>query len=84
MGVQFPAMKRDLVLTDYIELALAEAACDKLEDNSFVGRVPSCPGVIAFASSLESCEHELRSTFEDWILVGLQTGHALPVAEPRR
>ncbi len=79
MGVQFPPMSRDLVLTDYIELALAEATYDKLEDDSFVGRVPSCPGVIAFASTLFRCEHELRSTLEDWILVGLQMGHPLPV-----
>ncbi len=72
-------MKRDLVLTDYIELALAEASYDKLEDESFVGRIPSCPGVIAFAENLSRCEHELRSTLEDWILLGLQMGHALPV-----
>ena len=72
-------MKRDLVLTDYIELALGEATYDKLEDDSFVGRVPSCPGVIAFESTLALCEHELRSTLEDWILVGLLMGHPLPV-----
>ncbi len=72
-------MKRALVLTDYIELALAEATCDKLEDATFAGRVPACPGVIAFESTLVRCEHELRSTLEDWILVGLQMGHALPV-----
>ncbi len=77
-------MNRDFVSASHLELALAETTFGMLEDDSFVGRVPSCPGVIAFASSLESCEHELRSTFEDWILVGLQMGHALPVAEPRR
>jgi hypothetical protein len=28
---------------------------------------------------LRQCEEELRSTLEDWILVGLKLGHPLPV-----
>lgn len=66
-------------LTDYINTALAEAEYDKLEDGSFVGRVPKCKGVIAFAKSLRKCEDELRSTLEDWIFVGIKLGHRLPV-----
>ena len=66
-------------LTDYINSALAEAEYDKLEDGSFVGRVPKCKGVIAFAKSLRKCEDELRSTLEDWIFVGIKLGHRLPV-----
>ena len=53
----------------------------KVEDGSYAGRIPSCPGVIAFGSSLRECENELRSTLEDWILVGLQLKHPLPVIE---
>ncbi len=66
-------------LTDYINSALACAEYDKLEDGSFVGRVPKCKGVISFAKSLRECEDELRSTLEDWILVGIKLGHHLPV-----
>jgi len=66
-------------LTDYISSALACAEYDKLEDGSFMGRVPKCKGVIAFAKSLRECEDELRSTLEDWILVGIKLGHHLPV-----
>ncbi|HEY0456976.1 MAG TPA: hypothetical protein VGE41_11420 [Verrucomicrobiae bacterium] len=36
------------------------------------------PGVIAFHNALKGCEQELRSTLEDWILVGLRLGHKLP------
>ena len=72
-------MAGDRVLTDYIEAALAEACYDKLEDGSFVGTIPACAGVIAFAAGLVPCEQELRSTLEDWILVGLKMGHPLPV-----
>jgi predicted RNase H-like HicB family nuclease len=72
---------RKFILSEYISLAMAKATYDKLEDGTFSGRIPSCPGVIAFASTLPLCEKELRSTLRDWILVGLKMGHTLPVPE---
>ena len=66
------------ILTGYIEGALSQAEYDKLEDSSFSGRIPSCKGVIAFGKTLRECEEELRSTLEDWVLVGLKLGHMLP------
>jgi predicted RNase H-like HicB family nuclease len=67
------------VLREYVELAMADAVYDKLEDASFSGRIPSCPGVLSFAPTLKECEEELRSTLEDWVLVGLKLRHRLPV-----
>jgi len=67
------------VLSEYVERAMEQALYDKLEDSSFSGRIPACPGVIAFAASLKECEEELRSTLEDWILVGLKLRHPLPL-----
>ena len=67
------------ILTGYLESALSQAEYDKLEDGTFSGRVPSCKGVIAFAKTLRECEDELRSTLEDWVLVGLKLGHPIPV-----
>lgn len=79
------------ILTDYVNQAMTHAVYDKLEDNTIAGRIPNCPGVVAFAPSLSECKAELRSTLEDWILVGLKLGHSLPVIdgidlnkEPRR
>ena len=69
----------EFTLTSYIDCALAYAEYDKLEDGFFVGRIPKCKGVIAFAKSLRECEDELHSILEDWILVGLKLGHRLPV-----
>lgn len=69
------------VLTDYLETALGQAQYDKLEDASYSGRIPACSGVISFGGSLRECEENLRSTLEDWILVGLKLGHALPVLD---
>ena len=62
------------ILSDYVEQAIASAVYDKLEDDTFAGRIPICQGVIAFGSTLRECENELRSTLEDWILPGEYSG----------
>ena len=67
------------VLSDYVDEAVREATYDKLDDGSYAGRIPPCVGVAAFGSTLRECEDELRSTLEDWILVGLKLGQPLPV-----
>ena len=67
------------VLSEYINRALAQAEYDKLEDGTFSGRIPACIGVLAFGETLRECEYGLRSTLEDWILVGLKLGHNLSV-----
>ncbi len=72
-------MSGNYILSDYLERALALAEYDKLEDGSFSGRIPPCKGVVAFGMSLRECEVELRSTLEDWVLVGLKLGHELPL-----
>ena len=71
-------MQTNYILSEYINHAMSQAEYDKLEDDSFSGRIPSCQGVIAFASSLRKCKDELHSTLEDWLLLGLKLGHTLP------
>ena len=71
----------DCILTEYIEQAMEHAVYDKLEDGTFCGRIPVSKGVIAFADTLRKCEKELRSTLEDWILVGLKMGHPIAVID---
>jgi predicted RNase H-like HicB family nuclease len=65
-------------LSDYVGEALAQADFEKLEDGTYAGRIPLCPGVVAFGTSLRECENELRSTLRDWTLVGLRLKHPLP------
>lgn len=67
------------VLSEYVEHAMAQALYDKLEDDTFAGKIPLCKGVIAFGNTLRECENELRSTLEDWILLGLKLGLSLPL-----
>ena len=63
-----------IMLTKYINAAMRKANYDKLEDGSFCGRIPECPGVIAFAASLYECQEELRSSLESWMIVKLRHG----------
>ena len=72
-------MNRRYILTEYVHQALEQAVYDKLADETFAARIPACPGVVAFASTLLHCERELRSTLEEWILLGLKLRHPLPV-----
>ncbi len=58
---------------------MAQALHHKLEDSTFSGRIPVCKGVLTFGATLRQREDELRSTLEDWILLGLKFGHTLPV-----
>ena len=72
-------MRGQFILTDYMEQALSQADYDKLKDGTFVGRIPSCKGVVAFGANLRECQDELHSTLEEWVLLGLKLGHSLPV-----
>ncbi len=69
------------ILSEYMQAAMAEAIYDRIENGTYSGRIPCCKGVVAFGPSRKACETELRSTLEDWILVGLKLGHPLPVIQ---
>lgn len=72
-------MSKRYILSEYVQRALEEAVYDKLDDGTFSARIPACPGVVSFAATLRACEDELRSTLEEWILLGLKLRHRLPV-----
>jgi len=74
-------MAARFILTDYVNQSLEKAVYDKLEAGTYSGRIPPCKGVLAFGKTLKECEAELRSTLEDWILVGLKLNHVLPVID---
>ena len=76
-------MEVRFILTEYVNQLMECAVYDKLEDSTFAGRIPLCKGLVAFDTTLRECEDELRSTLEDWILVGLKLSHTLPVIAER-
>ncbi len=67
------------MLIEYIQKAMSLAMYDKVEDGGFAGKIPVCPGVIAFADTLYGCQEELRSVLEGWLIVKIRHGDPLPV-----
>ncbi|MBW6487379.1 MAG: type II toxin-antitoxin system HicB family antitoxin [Syntrophobacterales bacterium] len=67
------------MLVEYIDKAMSKAVYDKLEDGSFSGSIPECPGVIALGTTLYQCEQELKSSLEGWLIVKIRYGDKLPV-----
>ena len=67
------------MLTDYINKAMSGAVFDKLEDGNFSGKIPQCPGVVAFGETLYQCQKELKSSLEGWLIVKIRYGDKLPI-----
>ncbi len=67
------------MLTDYINKAMSDAVFDKLEDGNFAGKIPQCPGVVAFGETLYQCQKELKSSLEGWLIVKIRYGDKLPI-----
>lgn len=62
------------MLIQYIEKAIEKAIYTRLEDGSYSGRIPDCPGTIAFGDTTKACREELHSVLEDWIIIKLRHG----------
>jgi len=69
------------MLTEYIEHSMRKAHYELMEDGRFFATIPKCKGLWDEGRTLEKCREELRSTLEDWLLLGLQLGHNLPVVD---
>ena len=55
-----------------------QAVYELLEDGTFYGEIPTCPGVLSNAITLEACREELQSALEEWLILGLRLGHQIP------
>ncbi|HQV94309.1 MAG TPA: hypothetical protein PLA27_09605 [Anaerolineales bacterium] len=66
------------MLTSYIREAMRLAKYEILEDKTYYGELPGFQGVWANMDSLDACREELQSVLEDWLVLGLRTGHELP------
>ncbi|MCK4488284.1 MAG: hypothetical protein KAU38_16185 [Desulfobacterales bacterium] len=68
------------MLTSYINAAMRKAHYEILPDGEgYIGKIEAIQGVWANADTLEACRDELREVLEEWILLGLNMGHAIPV-----
>lgn len=66
------------ILTAFTEAAIHEAKYKMLEDGTFFGEIPSCPGVWANEKTLEMCRDVLREVLEEWLILKLRDGDPLP------
>ena len=71
------------MLTEYIQAAMRRAEYKRYEDGTVYGSIgaPGFEGVWANEETREETERELRSTLEDWLLLGLQLHHRLPIID---
>lgn len=69
------------MLINYINKAMSKAVYDKSGDAGYFGKIPQCPGVIAFGQSLYQCQQELESSLEGWPIVKIRHGDKLPVLD---
>ena len=67
------------MLIEYIKAAMKNARYEELEDSTYCGEIPECPGTIAFGDTLQECQRELQTALEDWLMNGVRHGDKLPV-----
>jgi predicted RNase H-like HicB family nuclease len=69
------------MLTEYLQAAMRHAEYEDLGAEGWFGHIPGFDGLWANGATHEDTQQELRSTLEDWVLLGVRLGHRLPVAE---
>lgn len=69
------------MLIDYIQVAMKHSEFEKMEDGRWFGTIPQCAGLWADGDTREHCREELQSTLEDWILIKVRFGDAMPVID---
>ncbi|MEW6447275.1 MAG: type II toxin-antitoxin system HicB family antitoxin [Bacillota bacterium] len=66
------------VLSAFVAAAMAEARYKVLDDGTFFGEIPSCPGVWANEDALEKCREVLQEVLEEWLVLKLRDRDPLP------
>jgi predicted RNase H-like HicB family nuclease len=79
-----PCYTGPVSLSSYIDAALASARFKTLEDKTFFGDIPRFKGVWASAKTAKRCRESLREVLEDWIVLKLRGGEALPAVNGKR
>ncbi len=62
----------------YLKEALDRAEYEKFEDGSYVAQVPGLQGILGTGATLETCRANLSEVVEEWILVKVSRGLAVP------
>ena len=62
------------MLEEFINEKIKKAKFEVLEDKTYYGHIPGYRGVWANEKTLKVCKEELKSVFEEWILLTLRDG----------
>lgn len=66
------------MLSSFLEEKLNNASYKILADKTYFGEVKGVRGVWANAKTLEKCRTELKEVLEDWLLLKIKSGDAVP------
>ena len=66
------------MLFEYIQGALESAEYKKLDDGTWFAEIPGFEGVWANRKTVEECRKELVEVLEEWLILKLRDGDAIP------
>ncbi len=66
------------MLTEYIEKAMERAQVEKIENGRYFASMTDFKGPWADGETREDCLRELRSVFEEWLVIALREDDELP------
>ncbi|MBI4202354.1 MAG: type II toxin-antitoxin system HicB family antitoxin [Chloroflexi bacterium] len=69
------------MLTEYIEKAMAVAVVERTEEGQYVASIPGIQGPWGHGKTRKEAKAELRSVFEEWLVLALRDDEALPEME---
>ena len=69
------------MIRDYLDEALTRAKYTKLKDGSYGAEVRGLAGVVAIGKTLEACRTQLQEVVEEWVLVRVARGLAIPALD---
>jgi len=71
--------KEPHMIQRYLRAAMLKAQFKKIENPEPVfGTIPGCAGAWATGKTEEECRRALEEVLEEWVLLGVRMGHALP------
>ena len=66
------------MVTRYIQEAMSRAQFKKLEDGSRFGEIPGLSGLWANEPTLKQCRLVLQEVLEEWLVLKIRDGDAIP------
>jgi len=66
------------MITEYIEKAMSLAKIEKMEDGHYFASIHGFKGLWADGDTRDECLGELRSSFEEWLVIALREDEELP------